>query len=208
MASHTTTQDGVKAWPVHEEEHATNHRNQLTVVVATILTLGVLPGKFWLEEEGGSEAEVSTEHVDGHGTTNVNNLQNEEEDNRVQGHEEGLESGNHHELCEGCLTKEGTHGNQESSGHELGLKNSSEVDVDLIVKAIMESLVPEALEQDTSLHGPGSADVVDADGAPAVSLKEHHQEAETNKDHNVDVHPHWIIFSDFSCGLSVVLLEL
>ena len=41
-----------------------------------------------------------------------------------------------------------------------------------------------------------------------MSLKEDHEEAETDEDHHVNIHPHGVVLQNGGGGLSVVIIEL
>lgn len=52
---------------------------------------------------------------------------------------------------------------------------------------LFDGAVPEPLEQNCDLYGPGGDNKVEADCAPTVRLEENHQEAEADENHDVHV---------------------
>lgn len=104
MSGLTITENGIETGPVDEEEQGSNHGNHLTVVITCSASLFVFESFLSTEEVGACEAEVGAEHVDGHSTTDVVNVEYIEYKDSVQGEEEGFKSGEEHHLGERNFT--------------------------------------------------------------------------------------------------------
>lgn len=65
--------------------------------------------------------------------------------------------------------------------------------------------MPEASEEDADLEGPASDEVVESDWAPWVVFQKHHQEAESNVDHDMYVLEHCVLVVHFLLNLSFLV---
>jgi hypothetical protein len=59
--------------------------------------------------------------------------------------------------------------------------------------AFVDNLCPEAVEHNGALNSPRTDEIVESDRGPAMCLEEDLQETETNKNHNMDILPHWVV---------------
>jgi hypothetical protein len=53
--------------------------------------------------------------------------------------------------------------------------------------------MPESPEQDTDLKGPCCNKVIETNRSPRMILQEHHQEAKSNENHDMNILPHSIL---------------